>query len=57
MKVYKVTPGKGCNPYCEIAPETVLDVIEESEIGDIVTVEIIDISEEKYKNASEYEGP
>ena len=57
MKVYKVTPGIGLNPCCEKDLKTIQIWVEEAEPGEILTVEILEMSEVEYNKFPEYMGP
>jgi len=57
MRVYKVIPGISCNPCCENTIESVISWIEEAEVGSIIQVRILDMSQEEYNDLPEYMGP
>lgn len=57
MKVYKVTPGPGLNPCIEKDPNAVLVWLEESEPGEIITIEVKEMAEAEFEALPEYEGP
>lgn len=57
MKIYRITPGKDLNQCCEKDPKNILVWFEESEPGDIVTVETIEMEEYEYDALPEYIGP
>lgn len=57
MKVYKVTPGPGLNPCIEKDPNAVLVWLEESEPGEMITIEVKEMTEAEFEALPEYEGP
>ena len=62
MKVYKITPGEGNNPYVEsnlkVVREQLFDWLKDAEIGEkAITVDVLEMSEEKYNKLPEYMGP
>ncbi|KKU51879.1 MAG: hypothetical protein UX75_C0059G0007 [Candidatus Moranbacteria bacterium GW2011_GWE2_47_10] len=57
MKVYKVTPGKDLNPCTEKDPAAALVWLEESEPGDVITIEVKEMSLADYEALPEYMGP
>lgn len=57
MRVYKVTPVEGLNPCIEKYPEDVAVWLQEAEVGEKITVEIIEMSEKEFENLEEYLGP
>lgn len=61
MRVYKVTPGEGNNSYVEsdlrIVAEQLPDWLIDIELGEKVTVDVLEMSEEEYKALPEYMGP
>jgi len=57
MRAFKITPGKGYSSCCEKEAKSVIDWLEISEVGDIITVEIIELSEKEYNQLPEYMGP
>lgn len=57
MKVFNVTPGIGCNPCIEEDLKDILIWFQEAGVGDIITVEILEMSEKEYSELPEYMGP
>ena len=57
MKVFKVYPGVDLNPCCEKYPADVLVWLEEAEPGEVVKIEVMEMTEEEYEALPEYEGP
>lgn len=63
MQVYKITPGfnketgKGLNPYCEKNFDAVGDWLRDAEPGEVILVEVIEMSEEVCSALPEYMGP
>ncbi len=61
MRIYKVKPGKDCNPHCEDNIESALSAVEEwlkeSDIGTVVSIAIIRMTDEEFDALPEYEGP
>ncbi len=57
MKVYKVTPGPGLNPCIEKDPNAMLVWLEESEPGEVITVEVLEMTQAEFEALPEYEGP
>lgn len=57
MKVFKVTPGEGLAPCCEKEIKNVSVWIEEAERGEVITVEVLEMSEKEYEELPEYIGP
>jgi hypothetical protein len=57
MKVFNVSPGKGCNSCLEKEIENVVVWLEEAEIGETITIEIKEMSERRYDRMPEFMGP
>jgi hypothetical protein len=61
MKVFNIFPGKDCNPHCERYLENAVDSIREwllnGDPGEVVKIEILEMSEEEYSALPEWEGP
>lgn len=57
MKVFKITPDIDANPYIEKEIDNIAVWLEESEIGDKITIDVINMSEEDYNNLPDYMGP
>lgn len=57
MKVFKISPGKDLNWCIEKNPENIISWIAESEVGNTITIEVIEMTEKEYENLPEYEGP
>lgn len=57
MKVYQVTPDKDLCPCTEKDPKAVLVWLEESEIGAVTTIDVMEMTEEEYNALPEYMGP
>lgn len=57
MKVYTIQPGKDLNSCTEKDIKNIIPWLEESEIGDIITIEVVEMSEEEYNFLPEYMGP
>ncbi len=55
--MYKVIPGKGCNPCCEKEIKSVCVWLEEAEVGDELKIEVIEMTENEYNELPEYMGP
>ncbi len=61
MKVYRITPDKDCNSHIEDNMVSAIFSVEEwlkdSDKGTIVSIEILEMSQEEYDSLPEYEGP
>ena len=62
MRVYKITPGEGNNPYVEsnlkVVREQLFDWLKDAELGKkAITVDVLEMSEEEYNKLPEYMGP
>lgn len=57
MKVFKVWPGEGLNPCIEKDPSACLTWLEESEQGEIIKIEVLEMTEAEYDALPEYMGP
>jgi hypothetical protein len=61
MKVYKVTIGVDRSPFIEAdlknAMVGVETALQETEAPETLTVEVIDMDEQEYKNLPEWSGP
>ena len=57
MKIFKVYPDVDLNPCCEKDPAAVLPWLEESEPGETIKIEVIEMTEEEYDKLPEYMGP
>ena len=57
MNVFKVWPGEGLNPCIEKDPSACLTWLEESEPGDTVKIEVLEMTEAEYDALPEYMGP
>jgi len=57
MRYYKVTPDVGTNYYIEGNPSAIKDWLTDSEIGNILTVETIEMTQAEYDALPEYTGP
>jgi hypothetical protein len=57
MIVYKVTPGKDLNPCIEKDPSATLIWLEESQPGDVITIEVKEMTEAEFEALPEYMGP
>ena len=57
MKVYKVTPGEGLEPCIETEPSAAISWLECAEIGDVITIEIKEMTEAEFEALPEYRGP
>ena len=57
MRYYKVTPDIGTNFYIEGNPYAIKDWLIDSEIGNILTVETIEMTQAEYDSLPEYTGP
>ncbi len=57
MRLYKITPGADCNSCIEKKAEAALVWLQEASIGEKVTIEIIEMSEEEYEKLPEFVGP
>ena len=52
MKIYKITPDGG-NSCCEKDLDAIMEWLRESDTGSIYTIEVMEMSEEKYDNLIE----
>lgn len=57
MKIYKVYPEIQSNACCEKNIENVISWIENAEIGDMISIKIINMTEEEYNLLPEFMGP
>ncbi len=57
MKVYRVEPDKGLNKCTEKHIQDILVWFEESEPGSVITIEVLEMSEDDYDALPEYMGP
>lgn len=57
MKVFKVWPGEGLNPCIEKEINACFVWLEESEPGDVIKIEVLEITESEYDALPEYMGP
>lgn len=61
MKVYEVELFKDANKYCEKGIKELIDEIklwaEDSEIGDTITINVLDMDETEYDNLPDFAGP
>jgi len=57
MKVYKVTPDTDLNPCSEKSIDNVIPWLEMAEIGEKITIEVIEMTEAEYDALPEYRGP
>lgn len=57
MRVYKITPGEGTCPYIEPNPAVIVDWLTDAELGEKITVDVLEMSEKEYKGLPEYTGP
>lgn len=57
MKVYKTTPDIGLNSCCEKDPKLALFWLEAATPGEIITIEVLEMSEEEYNSLPEFTGP
>lgn len=57
MKIFKVWPGENLNPCCEKTLDAVAYWLDMAEKGDIVKVEIMEMTETEYESLPEYTGP
>ena len=57
MKVFKVWPGVDLNPCCEKDPAAALIWLEEAEPGEVIKIEVMEMTEKEYEALPEYEGP
>lgn len=56
MRVYEVKYD-GCNSVCENTLNGVMSILENSDIGDKITIDIREMSEFEYEALPEYLGP
>ena len=57
VKVFKITPDKDLCPCTEKDFNAVLPWLEESESGAVITIEVMEMTEEEYESLPEYMGP
>jgi len=57
MKVYKIWMGKGCNPFCTNDLDDIEITVFNAEVGEIVKIEILEMTESEYNRLSEFTGP
>ena len=57
MKIFKVCPSVGLNPCIEKDPSACLAWLEESEPGDVIKIEVLEMTEAEYDALPEYTGP
>ena len=57
MKIFKVWPGGGLNPCVEKDPSACMTWLEESEQGDVIKIEVLEMTESEYEALQEYMGP
>ena len=57
MKVFKVCPGEGLCSRIEKDPSACLTWLEESEPGEIIKIEVLEMTEAEYEDLPEYTGP
>jgi hypothetical protein len=56
-RIYKVSPGKSLNPCCEDDIKNVMSWLQEAEAGEVITIEILEMTPEEYDALPEYMGP
>ena len=58
MRVYKMGPKDG-NKHIEKDPSVVLEcwLNEDAEVGDVIEVTVMEMSEEEWEKLPEYDGP
>jgi hypothetical protein len=57
MKVFKVWPSVDLNPCIEKDPSACMVWLEESEPGDVIKIEVLEMTEAEYDALPEYTGP
>ena len=57
MKVYRITPEPHFNPCIEKDIKSIEVWLEEAEVGDKFTIDILEMAEEEYDSLPEYMGP
>ena len=57
MKVFKVCPGEGLCSCIEKDTSACLTWLEESEPGEIIKIEVLEMTEAEYEDLPEYPGP
>lgn len=57
MKVYNVLPGKGLNKCTEKTVSEVMFWIQDLEVGDTLTIRVLEMSESDYNALPEFQGP
>jgi len=61
MKVYQVYPDLHCAPHCEDTLEKAVEAtkcwLEDGEVGALVSIKILEMSQEEYDALPEYDGP
>jgi hypothetical protein len=58
MRIYKIYPSHGGNPFHEKDPKKIIGWITDGEeIGDRIIIEILDMSEEEFDKMPEWTGP
>jgi len=61
VRIYKVFPGKDCNPHCEDSIKSAIAAVEtwltDGEIGTVITIVIIEMDKTKFDLLPEYQGP
>ena len=57
IKIYKTYPGKDLAPCCEKDIKNVIPWLEQCEVGDVLSIEILEMEEDEYNNLPEYMGP
>ena len=57
MRVYKIGP-QGFNQAIETDPETaVMGWLTDAEVGDVIEITVMEMTEKEYKALPEYDGP
>ncbi len=56
MKIYKITYSEGQTLYAEEIDAGFMDELSEFEVGDSVTIKVIEMSNKKYNSIPEFEG-
>jgi hypothetical protein len=57
MKVYEVWMCPHCTPFIDTNPDTVRVVLEEAEVDETITVQVLEMSEEEVNALPEWMGP
>ena len=61
MKVYKITPCYQCNSHSEDSIESAVSSVQEwlkeSDVGNIIKIEILEMTKKEYDALPEYLGP